>query len=70
MICFKLLPRNIDKCIELSEAPVSLLLESIKDLLDENLGVIVVVNGKPLNNYDEVVSSKDEVVIVEESLGG
>lgn len=70
MICFKLLPRNINKCIDLNEASIGFLLENVKDLMDEDLGVIVVVNGKPVQSYDQIVTSEDEVVIVQEALGG
>ncbi|MEM0368832.1 MAG: hypothetical protein QXN57_05260 [Desulfurococcaceae archaeon] len=70
MICFKLLPQNIEKCIDVDRASISYILSSIKDLLDEDLGTMVVVNGKLVQNNDQTVSSEDEIVIVQESMGG
>ncbi|MEM0001392.1 MAG: hypothetical protein QXS24_02175 [Desulfurococcaceae archaeon] len=70
MICFKLLPQNIEKCIDVDRASISYILSSIKDLLDEDLGIMVVVNGKLVQNNDQTVSSEDEIVIVQESMGG
>ncbi|MEM1639758.1 MAG: hypothetical protein QXJ69_06775 [Desulfurococcaceae archaeon] len=70
MICFKLLPQNIEKCIDVDRTSISYILSSIKDLLDENLGIMVVVNGKLVQNNDQTVSSEDEIVIVQESMGG
>jgi len=70
VVCVKLIPRGITKCIEHNEASIEELLSLFQDYLENSTGIIVVVNGKPVENYNYRVSEKDEVVIVEEFMGG
>jgi sulfur carrier protein ThiS len=70
MLCIRLIPKGEVKCFEEDEIAVSTILERIRDMLDESAGVIVVVNGKPVDNPNYIVKKDDEVVVTQEFMGG
>jgi sulfur carrier protein ThiS len=70
MLCVRLIPKGEVKCFEEDEIAVSTILERIRDMLDESAGVIVVVNGKPVDNLHYIVKKDDEVVVAQEFMGG
>lgn len=68
MICVKLLPQHIAKCFERKYMKVREILRELEELA--NNGLVVIVNGKIADSVDVTVSEKDEVVVVQEFLGG
>lgn len=68
MICVKLIPQHATKCFEKSSMSIQEIISGLEDNGEGSL--IVVVNGKIVDNVHVVVSEKDEVVIVQEFLGG
>ncbi|MEM4718068.1 MAG: hypothetical protein QXE81_04845 [Desulfurococcaceae archaeon] len=70
MLCFKILPQGLLKCINAESARVRDLLVEVEGFIDEDLNILVIINGKPIDDYDFIVSSKDEVVLVQEAIGG
>ena len=68
MICYKLVPAGIEKCINSEKATLKELLEEVLDYLEDNY--IVVVNGRIIHDLEYTVSSGDEVVFVKEFMGG
>lgn len=70
MICFKVLPQGFTKCIDREKARINELLLEVRDVIDEDLGLIVVVNGRPIDDLEASVSSNDEIILVQEALGG
>jgi len=69
MICFKLLPRGIVKCVDHEKATLRELVEEIKGYL-ENSNYLVLVNGRIIENLEYTVSSEDTVILIEEFMGG
>ncbi|MEM1695400.1 MAG: MoaD/ThiS family protein [Desulfurococcaceae archaeon] len=71
MICVKIIPKSVTKCLEMDKGSVTLneLLNMLRDYL-EGEDVVVVVNGRIAENHNAVVTEKDEIVIVEAFLGG
>lgn len=69
LICAKLVPQMVKECIEEREIRISDLVSKLNKQLGEG-EIIVVVNGKIVDNYDTVITEKDEVVIVQAFLGG
>lgn len=70
MLCFKILPQGFEKCIRADKARLRDLLLEVRDIIDEDLNIIILVNGKPVDDYDLLVSTQDEVVLVQEAIGG
>ena len=68
MICIRILPLNRVKCIEKENVKISEILSEISNFIEG--GLIIVVNGRIIDNYEVVVSEKDEVLIVQEFIGG
>jgi molybdopterin converting factor small subunit len=68
VICFKLVPQGIEKCINREKASLRELVEEVGDYLEDNY--IVVVNGRIVENPEYVVTSGDVVVFVSEFMGG
>ncbi|MEM3346595.1 MAG: MoaD/ThiS family protein [Desulfurococcaceae archaeon] len=71
MICVKIIPKSVTRCLEISKEPVTLneLLNMLRDYL-ESEDIVVVVNGRIADNHNAVVTEKDEIVLVEAFLGG
>lgn len=71
MICVKIIPKSVTRCLEISKEPVTLneLLNMLRDYL-ESEDIVVVVNGRIAENHNAVVTEKDEIVLVEAFLGG
>lgn len=69
MVCVKLIPRMLTLCFEESELTVSSLLGKLGDYLDDG-EIIVVVNGRIVNDYEVTVTERDEVVVVQAFMGG
>jgi len=69
MICFKILPRGIVKCVDRERATLRELVEEVKDYL-EGSDYLVLVNGRIAKNLEHTVSSEDSVILVEEFMGG
>lgn len=70
VICFKVLPQGLTKCIERDEARIKDLLLAVRDIIDEDLNLLIIVNGKPIDDPETSVHRGDEIVLVQESLGG
>ena len=68
MICIRILPLNRVKCIEKENVKINEILSEISNFIEG--GLIIVVNGRIIDNYEVVVSEKDEVLIVQEFIGG
>jgi len=69
MICFKILPRGIVKCVDRERATLRELVEEVKDYL-EGSDYLVLVNGRIAEDLEHTVSSEDSVILVEEFMGG
>ncbi|ADV64333.1 MoaD/ThiS family protein [Desulfurococcus mucosus] len=69
MIKVKLLPRNIEVEVDAEEAEVQVILEKLRNELSSD-GVLVLVNGRLVEDMRRVVRKGDTVVVVEEFLGG
>lgn len=68
MICYKLIPRGEKFCVEKDSIKIREILNSLSELSDT--GLVVVVNGKIINDPDYTVTNNDEIVVVQEFLGG
>ena len=68
--CAKLIPKDLVKCIDSDEVSLSEILELFRDELQEDTAFIVIINGKPIDNYNHRVSSSDEIIIALEFMGG
>ncbi|MEM1803006.1 MAG: MoaD/ThiS family protein [Desulfurococcaceae archaeon] len=71
MICVKIIPKSVTRCLEIGKESVTLneLLNMLRDYL-ESEDIVVVVNGRIAENLNVVVTEKDEIVLVEAFLGG
>lgn len=68
MVCFRLLPSDVRYCVDKQ----SITIREILNMLGghTNGGLIIVVNGKLVENQDLAVTDHDEIIVIQEFLGG
>lgn len=71
MICVKLLPRIITRCLDVNKESLTIneILNELRDYL-ESEEIMVVVNGRIIGDYNTTVTEKDDVIIVQAFMGG
>ncbi|MEM1627848.1 MAG: MoaD/ThiS family protein [Desulfurococcaceae archaeon] len=69
MICYRILPLDVKECVEEQVLSASQLISIAKRHVD-NANLMIIVNGKIVDSKDFLVKEGDEIVLVEEFLGG